>query len=186
MVRRRTRENRGRGARGARHGRAPERRAGVRRSPPRPSGCRRKGLAGHGVSAIATCARISRSWKEPLEGLRGEVARQDEHSHVDAQAVLTRCWPCSSNSVRLGSSPRASKHVGGLRAFGRGSGHRGQCNESTPLSRLPRLRAAPHKAAPLRRGFVCSRSCLRRPPLGSQPLLARGREDVVAADGDDL
>ena len=38
--------------------------------------------------------------------------------------MVTRCWPCSSNSVRLGSAPRASKHVGGLRALGRGSGHR--------------------------------------------------------------
>ena len=33
-------------------------------------------------------------------------------------------WPCKSNSVRLGSSPRAPKRVGGLRAVGRGSGHR--------------------------------------------------------------
>ncbi len=41
-----------------------------------------------------------------------------------AQAVPTKCWPCKSNSVCLGSSPRASKRVGGLRAFGRGSGRR--------------------------------------------------------------
>src|SRR5690242_5933280 len=33
-------------------------------------------------------------------------------------------WPCKSNSVRLGSSPRSPRRVGGLRAVGRGSGHR--------------------------------------------------------------
>src|SRR6266568_1477330 len=41
-----------------------------------------------------------------------------------AQAVPIKSWPCKSNSVCLGSSPRASKRVGGLRAFGRGSGRR--------------------------------------------------------------
>src|ERR671935_230625 len=33
-------------------------------------------------------------------------------------------WPCKSNAVRLGSSPRAPERVGGLRAVGRGSDHR--------------------------------------------------------------
>jgi hypothetical protein len=36
----------------------------------------------------------------------------------------SRCWPCKSNSVRLGSSSRALTRVGGLRAFSRGSGRR--------------------------------------------------------------
>ena len=52
-----------------------------------------------------------------------------------ALAVPQRNWPCKSNPVRLGSSPRASTRVGGLRAFGRGSGHRASPNQSTPLSR---------------------------------------------------
>jgi len=40
------------------------------------------------------------------------------------------------NSVRLGSSPRALYRVGGLWAFGRGSGQQGQFHNCTPQSRL--------------------------------------------------
>jgi hypothetical protein len=35
------------------------------------------------------------------------------------QAVPTKCWPCKSNSVCLGSSPRAQNRVGAFWAFDR-------------------------------------------------------------------
>jgi hypothetical protein len=54
---------------------------------------------------------------------------------------LTRCWPCESNSVRLGSSPRAQMRVGGLWAFGRGSSQQGQSRQSSP-SNEEKLRRA--------------------------------------------
>jgi hypothetical protein len=84
MVRRRTRENRGRGARGARRGRAPERRAGVRRSPPRASGCWRRELAGHGVSVIVTWLG-SRSWRS-----RSSVGRTRSPARTSIASTLSQ------------------------------------------------------------------------------------------------
>src|SRR5439155_8578099 len=53
---------------------------------------------------------------------------------------LGRCLqgagPAARTLFALGSSPRASKHVGGLRALGRCSGHRASPT-SLPLRRLP-------------------------------------------------
>jgi len=51
-------------------------------------------------------------------------------------------WPCKSNPVRLGSSPRASTRVGGLRAFGRGPGRR-----ASPTSLLLSLHRRPRRRA---------------------------------------
>jgi hypothetical protein len=83
-----------------------------------------------------------------------------------AQAVPTKCWPCKSNSVRLGSLPRATKRVGSPSGFRPGFWPQGQFNQSTPL--IPR------------EGWR-SRTRLRRPlaPRGERkgwrPLLKVGR-----------
>jgi hypothetical protein len=47
-------------------------------------------------------------------------------------AVQQECWPCKSNPVRLGSSPRASTRVAGFRP---GFWPQGQFNQPTPLIR---------------------------------------------------
>src|ERR671937_2625142 len=56
-------------------------------------------------------------------------------------------WPCRSNSVRLGSSPRAPTRVGGLRAVGRGSGNRAS-HDSLLLSEWRRPASSTAQSSP--------------------------------------
>jgi hypothetical protein len=84
-------------------------------------------------------------------------------------------WPCKSNSVCLGSSPRAPARVGGLRAFGRGPGRRASpaslllfppCRVAGPgrgaaPGRLACRSALPQAATPTAVTLVC------QTPLGS-------------------
>jgi hypothetical protein len=50
----------------------------------------------------------------------------------------TKCWPCKSNSVSLGSSPRAPEPRGRPSGLQAGSGRRARSPSLPPLSRLPR------------------------------------------------
>jgi hypothetical protein len=98
------------------------------------------------------------SWTESRDGagcgpvVGVAVASSRSHSATDfSSARRKRYWPCRSNSVRLGSSPRAPKRVGGLRAVGRGSGHRTshdsllQCEWRRPASSAACSRVAASK-----------------------------------------
>jgi hypothetical protein len=120
------------------------------------------------------CAPAPRSARDPADGLRPrgdpvgctnsiflqiDSIQYRAAEFVVAQAVPTKCWPCKSNSVRLGSSPCASKRVGGLRAFGRGSGRRASFTYSTPSGRFPEGFARPGKArTSCRAGATCGSS----------------------------
>jgi hypothetical protein len=59
------------------------------------------------------------------------------------RAVLTRCWPCKSNSVCLSSChlPRPEGSIDGLRAFSRNPGRRASPTSVLlgPAARLPRF-----------------------------------------------
>jgi hypothetical protein len=63
------------------------------------------------------------------------------------RAVLTRCWPCKSNSVCLSSChlPRPEGSIDGLRAFSRNPGRR----TSPPSLLLSSASRAPASRAPL-------------------------------------
>jgi len=73
-------------------------------------------------------------------------------------------WPCKSNPVRLGSSPRASTRVGGLRAFGRGPGRR-----ASPTSLLLSPRRRPRRRATRRRSQYTRAARVRVPGTKSAP-----------------
>jgi hypothetical protein len=81
---------------------------------PRPRSSRARRRTTRAARASEAGRRASQALAPSGTGGRIQSARQCDKEYC----------PCKSNSVRLGSSPRAPARVGGRRAFGRGSGHR--------------------------------------------------------------
>jgi hypothetical protein len=81
------------------------------------SGC---GKGGVPSPRVHWCGRPRRERRGGADSLGPKLANlEDASGRKCVQAVPTKCWPCKSNSVCLGSSPRAQNRVGAFWAFDR-------------------------------------------------------------------